>query len=79
MQTVAWSDQLKVLAARMGGDRAVTDGQGQSLSYAQPRLNVALPLLPRNAQNKVNRKKVSQAVLKAFTLIDGPYPEYRWQ
>jgi acyl-CoA synthetase (AMP-forming)/AMP-acid ligase II len=33
MQTVAWSDQLNVLAARMANNTAVTDGQGQSLSY----------------------------------------------
>jgi acyl-CoA synthetase (AMP-forming)/AMP-acid ligase II len=35
MTTVAWSDQLQVLAARMGERVAVSDGQGQQLSYAQ--------------------------------------------
>ena len=42
--------------------------------YKQPRLYVAVPLLARNAQGKVSRKKVSQAVLAQFTLIDGAYP-----
>lgn len=35
MTTVAWSDQLQVLAARMGQHVAVSDGQGQQLSYRQ--------------------------------------------
>lgn len=35
MHTIAWSDQLRVLAARMGSATAVTDDQGHSLSYAQ--------------------------------------------
>jgi acyl-CoA synthetase (AMP-forming)/AMP-acid ligase II len=42
--------------------------------YKQPRLYVAVPVLARNAQGKVSRKKVSQAVLEQFTLIDGAYP-----
>ena len=35
MQEIAWSEQLRVLAARMGDAVAVTDGLGPSLSYAQ--------------------------------------------
>ena len=43
--------------------------------YKQPRLYVALPLLARNAQGKVSRKKVSQAVLEKYRMEDGPYPK----
>jgi acyl-CoA synthetase (AMP-forming)/AMP-acid ligase II len=35
MASIAWSDQLLVLAARLGHAVAVTDGQGQTLSFAQ--------------------------------------------
>jgi len=35
MPTVAWSDALHALAARMGERVAVTDGQGQQLRYTQ--------------------------------------------
>jgi hypothetical protein len=38
-------------------------------------LYVALPLLARNAQGKVSRKKVSQAVLEKYRMEDGPYPK----
>jgi O-succinylbenzoic acid--CoA ligase len=47
----------------------------QTLSrHKQPRLYVALPALARNAQGKVSRKQVAQAVLAQARLIDGPYP-----
>ena len=42
--------------------------------YKQPRLYVALPSLPRNAQGKVSRRQVAQSVLKRYLLSDGPYP-----
>jgi hypothetical protein len=37
-------------------------------------LYVALPSLPRNAQGKVSRRQVAQAVSKRYLLSDGPYP-----
>jgi len=42
--------------------------------HKQPRLYVAMPGLARNAQGKVSRQKVSQAVLERFHMVDGPYP-----
>jgi O-succinylbenzoic acid--CoA ligase len=42
--------------------------------YKQPRLYVSLPSLPRNAQGKVSRRQVAQAVLQSHTWSDGPYP-----
>lgn len=42
--------------------------------HKQPRLYVATPLLARNAQGKVSRQKVRQAVLEQFHMVDGPYP-----
>jgi O-succinylbenzoic acid--CoA ligase len=42
--------------------------------YKQPRLYVNLPSLPRNAQGKISRRQVAQAVLQSHTWSDGPYP-----
>ena len=40
----------------------------------RPRAWIALPELPRNAQGKVVRARVRDAVLAAFVLEDGPHP-----
>jgi malonyl-CoA/methylmalonyl-CoA synthetase len=42
--------------------------------HKRPRLFVQLSSLPRNAQGKVSRRAVREAVLQAHDLIDGPYP-----
>lgn len=42
--------------------------------HKQPRLFVALPALPRNAQGKINRREVVQRVLATHRLADGAHP-----
>lgn len=44
--------------------------------HKQPRLHVSLDALPRNAQGKISRKAVAQAVLQRHRLNDGPYPSW---
>jgi len=42
--------------------------------HKQPRAWLALPDLPRNAQGKVVRARVREALVAAYTLADGPHP-----
>lgn len=42
--------------------------------HKQPRLLLALDVLPRNAQGKINRREVVRRVLDTHELADGPHP-----
>jgi acyl-coenzyme A synthetase/AMP-(fatty) acid ligase len=42
--------------------------------HKRPRAWLTLPELPRNAQGKVVRGKVREAVLARWRLEDGPHP-----
>jgi acyl-CoA synthetase (AMP-forming)/AMP-acid ligase II len=71
-----WGEVIIAVAqdAQVGWDDEARTRLASLSKYKQPRMYVALPELERNAQGKVSRKKVSQAVLANFNLIDGPYP-----
>jgi len=43
-------------------------------AFKRPRLFLELEQLPRNAQGKISRKAVTEALLKRYRLLDGPYP-----
>ena len=72
-----WGEVIVAVAegAREGWiDEATARVQGLS-RHKHPRLWVSLAALPRNAQGKVSRREAARAVLDAFELIDGRYPQ----
>jgi acyl-CoA synthetase (AMP-forming)/AMP-acid ligase II len=46
----------------------------QLAKYKRPRFHLTLPDLPRNAQGKLVRARLREAILAAFVLEDGPRP-----
>jgi acyl-CoA synthetase (AMP-forming)/AMP-acid ligase II len=42
--------------------------------YKHPRALLTLPELPRNAQGKIMRRSIREAVLRGWRVVDGPYP-----
>lgn len=74
-----WGEIIVAVAEQPGvGWRDEVEARVAPLSrHKRPRLHVELPILPRNAQGKVNRRQVAQTVLEAWDLIDGPYPALR--
>lgn len=72
-----WGEVIMTVAqdVQPGWEDEARDRVASLSKYKQPRLYVALPLLARNAQGKVSRKKVSQAVLEKYRMEDGPYPK----
>lgn len=71
-----WGEVIITVAqdVQAGWEAEARDRVAGLSKYKQPRLYVALPSLPRNAQGKVSRRQVAQAVLKRYLLSDGPYP-----
>jgi acyl-CoA synthetase (AMP-forming)/AMP-acid ligase II len=55
-------------------DRART-ALGDLARHKHPRAFLCMDELPRNAQGKVMRRLIREAVLTAHTLVDGPYPK----
>jgi len=71
-----WGEVIIAVAqdVQAGWEVEARDRVAELSKYKQPRLYVALPSLPRNAQGKISRRQVAQAVLQRFFLRDGPYP-----
>ena len=66
-----------VAVAEAPGEGWAEEGQARVAALARhkrPRAWVALPDLPRNAQGKVVRAKVREALLASLVLEDGPHP-----
>jgi acyl-CoA synthetase (AMP-forming)/AMP-acid ligase II len=72
-----WGEVIAAVAegAQPGWEVEVQERVAALSRYKRPRLHVALDAMPRNAQGKIRRKAVIQAVLERFELLDGPYPE----
>ena len=43
--------------------------------HKHPRLFLSVEALPRNPQGKVSRRAVRELILRAYELLDGPYPK----
>ena len=71
-----WGEVIITVAqdVQAGWEAEARDRVAGLSKYKQPRLYVALPSLPRNAQGKVSRRQVAQSVLTRYLLSDGPYP-----
>lgn len=71
-----WGEVIIAVCEREGDEwRTRVEEACEPLSrHKRPRLFVQLATLPRNAQGKVSRRAVREAVLQAHHLIDGPYP-----
>ncbi|SDR61619.1 class I adenylate-forming enzyme family protein [Paraburkholderia tuberum] len=59
-----WREQMRAVAESM-------------TSYKRPRLLVPFERLPRNAQGKIVRRAIKDAILAQYHLIDGPRPELK--
>lgn len=72
-----WGEIVALAGAGMppGWKEALEPALAAMTPYKRPRLMVDLPELPRNGQGKVVRRRVVEAILAAWALIDGPYPE----
>ena len=68
-----------IIAVGETGDAAWPDRARAALTdlarHKHPRAFVRMDELPRNAQGKVMRRLIREAVLATHTLTDGPYPK----
>jgi len=71
-----WGEIIMAVAeyAEPGWENAVRARVAALSKHKQPRLFVALPALPRNAQGKINRREVVRHVLAGNRLDDGAHP-----
>jgi acyl-CoA synthetase (AMP-forming)/AMP-acid ligase II len=68
-----------IIAVGETGDEAWPDraraALGELARHKHPRAFLCMDELPRNAQGKVMRRLIREAVLSSHTLTDGPYPK----
>ncbi|MGB3289708.1 MAG: class I adenylate-forming enzyme family protein [Burkholderiaceae bacterium] len=71
-----WGEVIVAVAEnpKPGWEAAAQERAHKLSRHKQPRAYVAVAEFPRNAQGKVSRRKLAQAVLEQYTFIDGPYP-----
>ncbi len=71
-----WGDVIVAVAEQAEeGWIAAAQARVRPLSrHKRPRLHVAVPALPRNAQGKVRRRDLVSLLLDTHELVDGPYP-----
>jgi acyl-CoA synthetase (AMP-forming)/AMP-acid ligase II len=71
-----WGEVIIAVADGLasGWEAAALPLAEQLARHKRPRAWVSLPELPRNAQGKVVRARVRDAVLERWRLEDGPHP-----
>jgi malonyl-CoA/methylmalonyl-CoA synthetase len=71
-----WGEVIVAVAeqAQPGWEAQVADRVAPLSKHKHPRLLATMAALPRNAQGKVSRRRVVQALLAAHDLADGPHP-----
>lgn len=74
-----WGEVIVAATEQAGpGWRAQALARVESLSkHKRPRAYVELAGLPRNAQGKVSRRAVREAIFAQYLLVDGPRPELK--
>lgn len=72
-----WGEVIVAVAENPapGWEDAVRVRAKQLSRHKQPRLYAGVTAFPRNAQGKINRRKLTELVLTTGTYKDGPYPE----
>jgi malonyl-CoA/methylmalonyl-CoA synthetase len=72
-----WGEVIVAVAENPDPDwEEVARARAKKLSrHKQPRIYTMVQDLPRNAQGKVNRRKLRELVLTTGTYKDGPYPQ----
>lgn len=60
--SAGWREKLEPVVAQMTG-------------YKRPRLFVEVPEIARNSMGKIVRRRIVEAILEAYALTDGRYPE----
>ena len=72
-----WGEVIVAVAENPApGWEDIVRARAKQLSrHKQPRIYAAVSAFPRNAQGKINRRKLSELVLTSGTYKDGPYPE----
>lgn len=71
-----WGEVIIAVAEGLpeGWEKAAIPLAEDLAKHKRPRAWLALPELPRNAQGKVVRARVREAVLARWRLEDGPHP-----
>jgi O-succinylbenzoic acid--CoA ligase len=71
-----WGEIIIAVAqdAQQGWEAEARQKATSLSKHKQPRMHVALQILPRNTQGKISRKAVAREVLQNHRLQDGPHP-----
>lgn len=71
-----WGEVIVAVAENPGPDweTQARERAAQLSRHKQPRVYATVNAFPRNAQGKVNRRKLAQCLLDDYTFTDGPYP-----
>lgn len=71
-----WGEVIVAVAEnpQPGWDETAREQARQLSRHKRPRAYVAVKAFPRNAQGKVNRRRLAQLVLDHYIFTDGPYP-----
>ncbi|MEO7405036.1 MAG: class I adenylate-forming enzyme family protein [Burkholderiales bacterium] len=74
-----WGEIIVAAAEGTGGtpdwQRAADERLAVIAKHKRPRDYIALDELPRNAQGKISRPAIREAILARYALEDGPYPK----
>ena len=74
-----WGEIIVAAAEGTGGTldwrRTADERLAVIAKHKRPRAYIALDELPRNAQGKISRLAIREAILARYTLEDGPYPK----
>jgi malonyl-CoA/methylmalonyl-CoA synthetase len=71
-----WGEVIVAVAETDGLTEAVAAATAGLARYKQPRACLAIEVLPRSLQGKVQRSRMREMVLARYTMIDGPYPTF---
>jgi malonyl-CoA/methylmalonyl-CoA synthetase len=71
-----WGEVIVAVAETDGLTEAVAAATAGLARYKQPRACLAIEMLPRSLQGKVQRSRMREMVLDRYTMTDGPYPTF---
>jgi malonyl-CoA/methylmalonyl-CoA synthetase len=71
-----WGEVIVAVAETDGLTGAVAAATAGLARYKQPRACLAIDMLPRSLQGKVQRSRMREMVLARYTMTDGPYPTF---
>ena len=76
IQSAHWGEVIVAVSEAEGLDEAVAQATAGLARYKHPRACLTIETLPRSLQGKIQRARVRELVLSAYTMTDGPYPKF---